>query len=102
MTTVPDLRPVVEATAALTDNEIQAELLQVQKAILQELRRQRLRDKIAWTLSEVAKATGLSENTIRREIEDNGFPGSKVVRSRRCWIPREVIEWLESQETAAQ
>ena len=76
LATVPDLGQLVEATEALTGQdrvvEFLAEILKVQKET-QRRQGSGIR-KEAWTLSEVAEATGYGENSIRRLIKSSGFP----------------------------
>ena len=54
------------------------------------------------TWKEVCELVAMSPSTVRRRIEDAGFPpGIKVGPRTRRWLLSEIEEWIDSRPRAA-
>ncbi len=54
------------------------------------------------TLKEVCELVAMSPSTVRRRIEDAGFPPGIMVGPRaRRWLRSEIEAWIESRPRAA-
>ena len=59
-----------------------------------------VKDKLAWSVREVAAMVGLGERTIWRMVDLGTFPKPRCFGRRKLWLASEVKAWLASQAAA--